>query len=340
MKRILLVRTDRVGDVVFITPMIRELRKAFPDAFIATLTQPHTKNIIINNPYVDETLTDDLSKKTFWKVVRELRSYNFTHGLLMMPTERAAFQMFWAGINTRIGVGHKLYEVITGMKSVSRNNYLPLRHEADYCMDLARKIGVETTNITLQIFITEKEKTEALTILKQNGVKKEDFKIYVHSGSLGSAPNWSENKYLKLMNAILERLPDNRTKIILTAREMSKEFLSNIKEINSTRIINLSEKLLDLRDLIKVIGQADIFISPSTGPLHIADSLKIKCIGIHCHRPMSCAIHQGLINNQSINLEVSDENCKQYCSADQETCGIEKGLTIEEVIDSIIKLKD
>ncbi len=340
MKRILLVRTDRVGDVVFITPMIRELRKAFPDAFIATLTQPHTKNIIINNPYVDETLTDDLSKKTFWKVVRELRSYNFTHGLLMMPTERAAFQMFWAGINTRIGVGHKLYEVITGMKSVSRNNYQPLRHEADYCMDLARKIGVDTTDITLQIFITEKEKTEALTILNQNGIKKEDFKIYVHSGSLGSAPNWSEDKYLKLIAAILERFPGNRTKIILTAQEMSKEFLSNIQDIKSTRIINLSEKLFDLRDLIKVIGQADIFISPSTGPLHIADSLKIKCIGIHCHRPMSCAIHQGLINKQSINLEVSDENCKQYCSADQETCGIEKGLTIEEVIDSIIKLKE
>ncbi len=340
MKRILLVRTDRVGDVVFITPMIRELRKAFPDAFIATLTQPHTKNIIINNPYVDETLTDDLSKKTFWKVVRELRSYNFTHGLLMMPTERAAFQMFWAGINTRIGVGHKLYEVITGMKSVSRNNYQPLRHEADYCMDLARKIGVDTTDITLQIFITEKEKNEALTILNQNGIKKEDFKIYVHSGSLGSAPNWSEDKYLKLIAAILERFPGNRTKIILTAQEMSKEFLSNIQDIKSTRIINLSEKLFDLRDLIKVIGQADIFISPSTGPLHIADSLKIKCIGIHCHRPMSCAIHQGLINKQSINLEVSDENCKQYCSADQETCGIEKGLTIEEVIDSIIKLKE
>lgn len=339
MKRILLVRTDRVGDVVFITPVIRELRKAFPDAFIATLTQPHTKNLLINNPNLNETLTDDLDKKTFWSVVRELRRYKFTHGLLMMPTERAAFQMFWAGINTRIGVGHKLYEVITGMKSVSRNNYTPLRHEADYCMDLARKIGVETSDITLQIFITEKEKEEAKAILKQHGIGKEDFKIYIHSGSLGSAPNWSEDNYLKLITSILERFPGNKTKVVLTAREMSNEFLSNIQGLKSPKIINLSENLLDLRVLIKVIGQADIFISPSTGPMHIADALGIKCIGIHCHRPMSCAIHQGIINKHSINLEVSDENCKQYCSADQETCGIEKGLSIEQVIESINKLK-
>ena len=339
MKRILLVRTDRVGDVVFITPMIREIRKAFPDAFIATLTQPHTKNLLINNPNLNETLTDDLDKKSFWKVVRELRRYKFTHGLLMMPTERAAFQMFWAGINTRIGVGHKLYEVITGMKSVSRNSYTPLRHEADYCMDLARKIGVETSDLTLQIYITEREKSDAQIILSQYGIGNEDFKIFIHTGSLGSAPNWSEDKYLQLIKAILETFPDKKTKLILTSREMSKEFLSNIHNLGSNRIYNLSEKLIDLRDLIKVIGQADIFLSPSTGPLHIADALDIKCIGLHCHRPMSCQIHQGIINKYSINLEVTAENCMKLCSADQNTCGIEKGISVEEVIDSIIKLK-
>lgn len=172
MKRILLVRTDRVGDVVFITPMIRELRKAFPDAFIATLTQPHTKNILLNNPNLDVMLTDDLRKETFWKVVKDLRKYKFTHGLLMMPTERAAYQMFWAGIKKRIGVGHKLYEIITLMQSVSRNNYTPLKHEADYCLDLARKIGVNINDITLEIFLTQKKRLNPIFICKNLELQK------------------------------------------------------------------------------------------------------------------------------------------------------------------------
>ncbi|MHB1687555.1 MAG: glycosyltransferase family 9 protein [Ignavibacteriaceae bacterium] len=318
--------------------MIRELRKSFPDAFIATLTQPHTKNLLINNPYLDETLTDDLSKESFWKVVKELRRLKFTHGLLMMPTERAAYQMFWAGINSRVGVGHKLYEVITGMKSVSRNNYTPLRHEADYCMDLARKIGVETSDITLQIFLTDQEKSDAQNFLVQNGINKNDFKIFIHSGSLGSAPNWSEPKYLFLIKAILNKFHEEEIKIVLTAREISKGFLSDIHNLNSNRIFSFTDKLNDLRDLIKIIGQADIFIGPSTGPLHIADALGKKCIGLECRRAMSGAIHQGIINKSSINLEVSDENCKKYCSADQNSCGIENGITIEEVIKSITKL--
>ena len=140
-----------------ITPIVREIKKTFPDSFIATLTQPYTSKILINNPYVDKILTDDLKKETFWKVVKKLRKFKFTDGLLVMPRERAAYQMFLAGVKNRIGVGHKLYEVITLMKSVSRNKYIPLRHEADYSMDLARKIGIKSNNLTPEIFLSENE---------------------------------------------------------------------------------------------------------------------------------------------------------------------------------------
>lgn len=338
MKRILLVRTDRVGDVVFITPMIRELKKSFPDSFIATLTQPNTKNLLLNNPYLDAALTDDLKKENFYQVVNLIKSYKFTHGLLMMPTQRAAYQMFLAGIPERIGVGHKLYELITFMKSVTRNKYTPLRHEADYCMDLARKIGVNTKNIKLEIFLTEQEKSEAKKMLYDLGISNDDVKILIHSGSLGSAPNWSEKKYLELIKKIYTDFNSERIKVLLTAREMSERFLKDIHELNCNRIINISSRLENLRDFIKIIGQADLFLGPSTGPLHIADALGIKTIGIHCHRAMSCSIHQGILNEASINLEVTEENCKRFCSTDQNTCGIENGISVEEVCSAIDKL--
>ncbi|MGA7720309.1 MAG: glycosyltransferase family 9 protein [Ignavibacteriaceae bacterium] len=338
MKRILLVRTDRVGDVVFITPMIRELRRTFPDAFIATLTQPHTKNILLENPYLDLTITDDLEKDTFWDVVQELRKYKFTDGLMMLPTQRAAFQMLWAGIKNRIGVGHKLYEAITFTKSVSRNNYTPLRHEADYCMDLARKIGVKTNNLTLEIFLTAEEKNEGAAFLEKFGVEEGDIKIMIHTGTLGSAPNWNEQKYHQLIERIFTEFLTPNIKIILSAREMSRDFLENLKIFNTYKILNVSRSFDNLRSLIKVIDQADVFVGPSTGPLHISDALGKKTIGIHCHRAMNCITHQGILNKCSINLEVSEENCKKHCSVDQNTCGIENGISVDEVISSIKSL--
>lgn len=335
MKRILLVRTDRVGDVVTITPVIRELRKQFPDSFIGTLTQPHTKAVLLNNPYINVMLEDTLSKNSFSKVVKEIRRYKFTDALLMIPTERAAYQLFLAGIKNRIGVGKKLYEVITFMKSVSRNKYIPVRHEADYNMDLARKLGVVSNDLKPEIFLTPEERTEGQEILQKYADSKNALKIILHTGSGNSAPNWSEDNYLRLIKLLLERFHDNNICIFLTAREMTGEFLFNIENLNHHRIFNISNDVSDLRTFIKVISATDIVIGSSTGPMHLADALGIKSIVLHCNRSMSCAKRWGMQNPTSVNLEVSSEFCQNNCSEDKEDCRIETGIIPETVIESV-----
>jgi ADP-heptose:LPS heptosyltransferase len=325
---------DRVGDVVMITPMLREIKKNFPDSFLATLTKENTANILTNNPYVDEILTDDLSKKSFWKVVKQLRERHFTDGLMAMPTERAAYQMMLAGIKTRVGEGHKLYEIISGTRSIDRHNYIPLKHETDYCMDTARKIGLKSENRELEIFVTDEEKKEAQAYLNKFGVENTDYKIMLHTGSLGSSPNWSEDKYLLLLKEMIN-LPIQNLKIFLTAIEMSDKFLKDAGALNDKRIINISGKWGDLRPFIKIISVMDLFTSNSTGPLHIADALNLKCIGINCHRPMNSSKYWGILNNHSLNIEVSGEYCDKNCSPDKEVCNFENGISVEQVINGI-----
>ncbi|MBS1518309.1 MAG: glycosyltransferase family 9 protein [Bacteroidetes bacterium] len=329
-KRILIVRTDRVGDVVMITPVIRELRNKFPDSFIGALTNVNSSDILTGNPYLDVCITDDLKKESFGKVVKVIRELNFTDGLLMMPTERAAYQMFLGGIKNRIGVGSKLYEVITFMKSVSRNRYIPLRHEADYCMDLARRLGVETGDLNPEIFLSAEEISEGGEMLLRCGMKSDREKITVHTGSGNSSRNWSEGKYLDLIKKITEMKPDSV--IILTAREMSNWFRGEILKLNPENIISADREINRLRDLIKIIANTDLLIASSTGPLHLASALKIKTIGLFCHRPMNCARHWGALGDKAVNLEVSKEKCDLNCSSDKEICEFENGIEIEDVL--------
>lgn len=333
-RRILIVRTDRVGDVVMITPMIREIKKKFPDSFLATLTQPNTANILTNNPYLDEIITDNLNKESFWSVVKQLRKREFTDGLLVFPTERAAYQMMLAGIKTRVGVGHKLYEVISGMRSVDRHNYIPLKHETDFCMDTVRKIGVKSDRLDLEIYVTDVEKKEAFEFLNKYSIKDNDFKIMLHTGSLRSAPNWSEDKYLHLVKEILTMQIPN-LKILLTAIEMSDNFLKSVESLKDNRITDISGKLAGLRHFIKIISVIDLFISNSTGPLHLADALNRKCIGINCHRPMNSVKYWGILNKRSINIEVPEEYCNKNCSVDKNICSFENGISVAQVINGI-----
>ncbi|MFC2092426.1 glycosyltransferase family 9 protein [Bacteroidota bacterium] len=334
-KRILIVRTDRVGDVVMITPIVREIKKTFPDSFVATLTQPYTSKILINNHYVDKILTDDLKKETFWKVVKKLRKFKFTDGLLVMSRERAAYQMFLAGVKNRIGVGHKLYEVITLMKSVSRNKYIPLRHEADYSMDLARKIGIKSNNLTPEIFPTENEILWGKEFLENINVQHDDFKIIIHTGSGDSSPNWSEEKYFELITNILREHNQKYLKILLTAREMSATFLEKIDQLNEERIVNISGKVDDLRNLIKVISNINLLVTSSTGPIHLASALGIRTIGLYCKRPMDCAKKWGALGINAINVEVSKEHCDNHCSEDKKKCDIENGIEMNEITELI-----
>lgn len=334
-KRILIARTDRVGDVVMITPVIRELRKTFPDAFIAALTDAKTADILLNNPYLDRNISDNKKKESFLKVVKEIRKHKFTDGLLMMPTERAAYQMFLGGVKNRIGVGRKFYEVITFMKSVSRNKYIPLRHEADYCMDLARKIGVITDNITPEIFLSDDEIAETQNFFHDNGISDDEFKIIVHTGSKNSSPNWYEDKYLELIKGILNKFKSKKIKIILTAFEMSEDFLCAIKNLKDPSVIDLSEKVNSLRNLIKTIYISDFIVVSSTGPAHLADALGKNGVVIHCKRPMSCIKHWGTLNKKICDLEVTQEHCDKYCSSDKKICDIENGISVDEVLKNI-----
>ena len=317
-----------------ITPMIREIKKKFPDSFLATLTNPNTANILINNPYLNEIITDDLSKKNYWRVVKKLRELRFTDGLMVFPTKRATYQMMLAGIKTRVGEGHRLYELISGMRSIDRHNYIPLKHETYFSMDTARKIGVTTNNLDLEIYVTEEEKKDINEFLNRIGIDNKDYKVMIHTGSLGSSPNWSEGKYLLLIKEILSLQIPN-LKILLTAVEMSEGFLKSVADLKDNRIIDIASKLMDLRHFIKIISVIDLFMSNSTGPLHIADALNKKCIGINCHRPMNSTKYWGVLNKTSINIEVPEEYCNKNCSANKEICSFENGISIQQVIDGI-----
>ena len=119
---------------------------------------------------------------------------------------------------------------------------------------------------------------------------------------------------------------------------MSETFLQDVYSLKTDKIVNISTPFDDLRNIIKIISQADILVSSSTGPLHIANALNVRCIGLYCHRPMNSSALWGVFNQNSVSLEVSDEYCRTHCSKDKEQCAFENGTSVETVIENIHKL--
>ena len=117
---------------------------------------------------------------------------------------------------------------------------------------------------------------------------------------------------------------------------MSESFRKEVTGMNhNDRIAIADNSILRLRDLICIISDADLLIASSTGPLHLASALKVRTIGLYCHRRLSSAKHWGALGELAVNLEVSKSYCDSHCSSDKEICEFENGISIEEVLRQI-----
>jgi ADP-heptose:LPS heptosyltransferase len=317
--------------VVMITPMLRELRRAFPDAYLGALTNDRSAPVLHHNPRLDAHVTDDLRPESFGSTVRALREHRFTDALMVWPAKRAAYQLFLAGIPHRVGVGHKLYEIVTFMRTVVRR-YDPPRHEAEYCMDLARVLGVVTDDLAPELYVTAEEREGARATLRRIGVPADARVVVVHSGSLNTTPNWSERRYHELIAALLAKDARRRVHVLLTAPEMSAEFRGRLAGLGDPRIHDVTAEVASLRPLICLIAESHALVSSSTGPLHLASGLGVRTVGIFCHRPLLRSEHWGALGPAAINLDVPEDWCRAHCGEGKPGCGIEEGLRVEDVL--------
>ena len=96
--RILVTRTDRIGDLVLSTPVFRALREKYPKAWIACLTFLENKDIVIGNPYLDEVIVDDRAKTHrglgFWRLVSLLRRRRFDLAVIFHTKKRTNLLCF------------------------------------------------------------------------------------------------------------------------------------------------------------------------------------------------------------------------------------------------------
>jgi ADP-heptose:LPS heptosyltransferase len=338
--RILVVRTDRIGDVILATPLIRALRQTFPSAFIAAMIRPYTRDVLTNNPHLDLIIEDDYEGtdrggKGFWQKVRQLRDYHFDTALLLLPTERAAWMLFFAGIPTRLTSSIRLYTVLTGTRAVRRHKYNPLRHEADYCLDLGRKIGVQSDDLSTEIFLSSEERSEGRKILEKEGVRPVDRVLGIHPGSGGSSPNWRVERYVEVASRILGR---PNLKIVITGSGNEAHFWRPFERLSSLNIINLIGKLT-LRQLISVISHYDCLFSPSTGPMHIAAAVKVPTVSIFCPLPACSPELWGPKGNRSDILLPPEGFCQSDCEIDPKKCTLE-AIGQDGVVSAIEKMLD
>ena len=323
----MIVRPDRIGDVVLSTPLPREIKRNFPDSFVAVLLRKYTEAIYISNPYVDEIILNDGASGPL-SLAGKLRSYKFDYSLTLLPTEKLNWILFLSGIRMRIGVGNKFYQFLTNTKSVYRNKYKPLKHESDYCLDELRKLGIEIESSDSEIHLSKEEEISAEET-KKGLCPKGEVLIGVNSSSGNSAPNMPISEYIHLVNKL--KRSDN-IKVAVTDVIIPEE-LKNLKDT-----IYLNEGC-PLRDSIINFSMLDLLISSSTGPMHIAAGLRVPTLSLFCPLPACSPELWSPTGNKSEIIQPEKDYCQNQCPGDPKLCRFqgEGGINAEKVYENVKK---
>lgn len=280
--RILIVRTDRIGDVVLTLPMAKVLRTRFPKAHIAMLIRRYTSELVEDYPGIDEILYYDDERGNlipFFALVSVLRSKHFDIVFHTYPRFRLAVLTWFAGCPARVGTGYRWYSLFFNRKVYDHRKTAEF-HELEYNIRLMDSVGFSSGQVDLYPVITIKPEAgmEVHKKLKANGIGDDDPIVLLHPGSGGSARDWSPLNFGLLAKRLASSHPDVR--IVVTGGKGEQEIVDIVARAAGDGVVPFVD-MLTLREYAALASRSKVFVGNSTGPLHIAAAAGTPIVGLY-----------------------------------------------------------
>lgn len=278
-QRILVVRTDRIGDVLLSTPVISALRAAYPFAYIAMMVRPYAKDILEGNPDLDQIILYDRDgKHKSWqrsfKFARNLKKKRFDVAIVLHPTNRAHIVTFFAGIKKRIGYDRKLGFLLTDR--IRHTKHLGEKHELEYSLDLVRYLGIlpEEKNIFMPLSPASEEWVREL--FAKEGLSANDKLLAIHPGASCPSKIWPNERFAQVADKLAGKYG---FKVLIVAGPKDISLAQNIVKHMHSPAINLAGKT-SVSQLASILKRCRLFISNDSGPVHVASAVGTPVISI------------------------------------------------------------
>lgn len=278
-KNILVVRTDRIGDVVLTLPTIHALRQRFFEAKITLLVTPMIRDMIVGHPEIDQVMVDDRDGRHygmigFYRLIQDLRAQHFDTALIFHTKKRTNLACAWARIPRRIGYKNEKYGSLL-TEPLFDERHCGKQHEAQYCLDTLNVFGVESHELTAQLPVQGYARSMIKEWLMKEGVYDERL-IVLHPGSSCPTKCWPIKSFAELAKKILD---DHGLKVIVMGDHGCREAARQIKRYAGRDVLDVTGNLT-LPQMVALLDRAQVLISNDSGPVHVASAVNTPVISL------------------------------------------------------------
>lgn len=304
MKKIIISRTDSLGDVVLTLPMAGLIKKHFPDSKIIFLGTKYTRPLIEACEHIDTFLdVEELVRSSqFTDRSQKLKEFNADIILHVYPVKEISRLAKKAGIPMRIATSHRWFTWIYCNKLLHFSRKNSDLHEAQLNLKLLEPLGIKSdlSLSAIPLYYGLKKLTSSPThqltsspprhlaaspltpLLLERGTRTA---VILHPKSRGNGREWGLDNFSRL----IELLPADKYDIYITGTKEEGDQMKNFLDENREKVTDLTGKL-NLSEFIGFINSCDALVASGTGPLHIAAALGKRAIGLF---PPLRPIHPG-----------------------------------------------
>lgn len=291
-RRILVVNPFGIGDLLFSTPLFKNLKFFYPNSHITVLVARRSAPVLKNNPNVDSVIPFNRGDFKELKKTSKRRAYR----KLFETLGKIAFSRFDFCIDLSLEHRYSIFAKLLGVRTRIGYNYRKRgrfltdkvdiggfvgRHVVEYHLSLLRLLGLESRFQNLELFISREEKDWAKDFFKKHSLdERQTFIVMAPGGGKAWGDKawhkyWPESKFADLA----DKLQDEKVKVILTGDHIDIPICDNISSRLREKPINICGKV-SLRQHFALLDKADIVICNDSGTLHSASALGKKIIAL------------------------------------------------------------
>jgi ADP-heptose:LPS heptosyltransferase len=278
--KLLITRHDKIGDFVVTLPLIKAIKEQFSQTHITVLVSKVNFEFAQNIEFIDEVMLYD--KEDFWSMLKKVRAQKFDASISAFIDTRLGWLLFLAGIKKRVAPATKIAQLFFNAKVVQRRSQVQKR-EWEYNLDLGKAIFPD---IKLEF-------SKPLLTVHHLPFTKEK-KVIFHAGFGGSSDgNLTLDDYINLARSI----KNSEYEIVFSFGpddEASKEYIQQHLDFEAT----IFDSKVSLMEFMQYIANSELFVSTSTGPMHLAGATNTQTLSFFGESLFASAKRWGTMSDE------------------------------------------
>jgi heptosyltransferase-2 len=272
-KNILVVRTDRMGDMILTIPAIRALKENFPNARLSVWVSASTRDLVDGLPFIDEVLVqkENPGWLGYLSFINGLHAKRFDLAVVFHTKQKTNLACFLAGIPVRLGyVNKKLGFLLT--HPVKDERHLGIRHELDFCLDLIKLLAVNRVDPRLEVPWNKEVEAWAEEFVKT--LSGPGPLVALHPDASCPTRHWPVDSFAVVSRRLTAEL---NARVIIVGGPSTTPFAARVPGRDLTGKFTLAQ-------LVAFLKRCSLLISNDSGPVHLAAAVGTPVISLFLRR--------------------------------------------------------